>query len=76
VTFHGVTVLWSTAEIARVAEQELEFRLTQSEDAIALQTARTVLPDAQYKIEHRGDHVLLVSRKHARVDDRLVVRFR
>jgi beta-galactosidase len=76
VTLGGVTIRRSTAEITGVGKRSLELRLTQDRDVIELQTARELLPGRDYTVERRGDAIIVTSRKQARVDDRLVLRFR
>ena len=73
--FGDVEIVYATAEIAAVEPGTLTFRLTQARDAIALRTARGILPGDDYEIEQRGDTTLILSRKPSCVDDRLVVRF-
>ncbi|MFD0717501.1 beta-galactosidase [Paenibacillus sp. GCM10027626] len=72
----GVKVVHATAEIARMSADSLTFRLTQAEDVIVLETARTVISDADYIVESGGGMQRIVSRKNAKADDRLTVHFR
>jgi beta-galactosidase len=71
----GVTVVYSTAEIFNVSDNSIEFRLTQKRDTICLNTDRTVVDSEDYTIDKEGSMVTLTSKKHAKVDDRLVVKF-
>ncbi|NMH75343.1 glycosyl hydrolase [Bacillus sp. RO2] len=71
----GVTVVYSTAEIFNVSDNSIEFRLTQKSDTICLNTDRTVVDSEDYTIDKEGSMVTLTSKKHAKVDDRLVVKF-
>ncbi|NLP49599.1 beta-galactosidase [Bacillus sp. RO1] len=71
----GVTVVYSTAEIFNVSDNSIEFRLTQKSDTICLNTDRTIVDSEDYTIDNEGSMVTLTSNKHAKVDDRLVVRF-
>jgi beta-galactosidase len=75
VTYHDVTIAYSTAEIMDVDVDAIEFRLTQSADTICLVTERTVVNSNDYTLEKQGNRTLVTSKKHAKVDDKLVVRF-
>ncbi|EXX86707.1 glycosyl hydrolase [Paenibacillus darwinianus] len=76
VVYHGVKIVYSTAEITAVTERSLQFRLTQPEDIIAIGTDREIMPSGDYVCERSGSVTLVRSRKHARVDDRLTIGFR
>jgi len=76
VSLGEVRIVYSTAEIARVEDDAIEFRLTQPEDVIALETERQVLPSDDYEVSGAGKTALVTSRKHAAVDDHLTVRWR
>lgn len=76
VRFGEVEIVYATAEVAAVEPATLTFRLTQARDCIALRSTRPVAPSDEYDLEQHGDTTLVHSRKHARVDDRLVVRLR
>jgi beta-galactosidase len=71
----GTRIAYSTAEIARREEGAIEFRLTQPQDVIAIAGPRVVAASPDYDVEKRGDLQLVTSRKHAALDDRLVLRF-
>lgn len=75
VAYHDVTIAYSTAEIMKVTADAFEFRLTQSADTICLVTDRTIVDSDDYTVEKQGDRTVVTSRKHAKVDDTLVVRF-
>ncbi|GGF98005.1 beta-galactosidase [Paenibacillus abyssi] len=75
VAYHGVTIVYSTAEITNVSDEAFTFRLTQSEDVIALETERTIEPGEAYTLEQKGNITLITSKKHAKVDDHLDIRF-
>jgi len=75
VTFGDVRIVYATAEIARVMEGGIEWRLTQERDVIALETGRRIAPSADYTVESRGNMTLITSRKHAALADRLTVRW-
>ncbi|TFE26283.1 beta-galactosidase [Cohnella luojiensis] len=76
VNYHGVQIVYSTAEITGVSEELLTFRLTQPEDVIVLETEREILPDNSYAVEMEGRTQRIISKKHAKVDDFLMVRFK
>lgn len=76
VTYNNVTIVYATAEIMDVKENSIEFRLTQKQDVIALNTTRQVLPSEDYEIKTEGITTLVISKNHAKVDDCLVVNFR
>lgn len=73
-TYGDVRIAYSTAEVARVARDEIELRLTQEQDVIAIETDRDIDPGADYSVDRHGRLVLITSRKHALLDDRLIVR--
>jgi beta-galactosidase len=75
VAFGAVRIVYATAEITRVADAAIDFRLTQPADVIALETERHIAPSNDYTVEQRGKTVLITSRKHAAVDDQLTVRW-
>lgn len=70
-----VKITYSTAEINNVHNDEISFRLTQNEDVIALETNRKVAPSDNYHIQQKGDITYIFSKKHAKVDDQLIVSF-
>jgi beta-galactosidase len=73
VAFADVRIVYSTAEIVHITSDGIAFRLTQPEDVIALETDRQIATDADYRVERRGKTVVITSRKHAAVDDRLTI---
>ncbi|XID92572.1 beta-galactosidase [Paenibacillaceae bacterium WGS1546] len=75
VTFGDVRIVYSTAEIAKVGNGRIEFRLTQSEDVIVLETDREVIPGDSFTVERKGGTTTIVSRRHAKVNDRLTLQF-
>lgn len=75
VSFGDVKIEYSTAEIQNVEEDQIEFRLTQSEDVIALHTNRQIVPSDDYRVEENRGSTLVISKKHAKVDDQLTVIF-
>jgi beta-galactosidase len=75
VSFGDVRIVYATAEIARVLERGITFRLSQKQDVIALQTDRAIAESEEYTIDVRDGMTLVTSRKQAAVDDRLTVRW-
>lgn len=70
-----VHIVYSTAEIAAIGPDAISFRLTQSEDVIAIETTREIAPSAEYRVEQRGTTTLVISNKPACLDDRLTISF-
>jgi beta-galactosidase len=75
VSFNDVRIVYSTAEIMRIEANAIEFRLTQDHDMIAIETDRRIVPGDDYEVTNKGRTALLASRKHAAVDDHLIIRF-
>ncbi|WBL14654.1 beta-galactosidase [Sutcliffiella sp. NC1] len=75
VTFGEVEVVYSTAEVINVDPDKMEFRLTQVEDVIALNTDREILQSDDYKVQEKDGQKIILSNKHAKVDDHLTVFF-
>ncbi|WP_219838264.1 beta-galactosidase [Paenibacillus sp. R14(2021)] len=75
VAFGDIRIAYATAEITSVSGDAISFRLTQPEDVIAFETTRVITPSADYTVEDKGGMKFVMSRKHAKVDDRLKVRF-
>ncbi|WP_202972462.1 beta-galactosidase [Clostridium thermosuccinogenes] len=75
VEFGGIKVRYSTAEVLGVAESSIEFRLTQPEDIIVFEKSSKIKPSDDYTIHEEGDDMILLSRKHSKIDDHLVVAF-
>jgi beta-galactosidase len=76
VLFGDVRILYATAEVAQVGRNAIEFRLTQPQDVIAIETERQIAPSEDYSLERQGAMTLITSRKHAAIDNRLTVRWR
>ncbi|ALC92868.1 glycosyl hydrolase [Bacillus sp. FJAT-18017] len=74
-TEHG-RIVYSTAEISKVSKGAIEFRLTQSEDRIAIETSKEILPDKNYSVEKADGLALVKSHKHSKVDDSLTIYFK
>lgn len=66
-------IVYSTAEIAARTEKTIEFRLTQPQDIIAIASPHEISPGEDYDVEKHGDLQLIISRKHAAIDDRLTL---
>jgi beta-galactosidase len=75
-SFHNVKIVYSTAEITKVAADSMEFRLTQSADVIAVETNRQIQPSKDYEVVSEGPITFILSKKHAKVDDYLKVSFK
>ena len=75
VCFNDVNIAYSTAEIIKVEKNAIEFRLTQKEDVIAIETTREILRSNDYVIKKDGNKSLIISCKHAKVDNSLIVNF-
>jgi beta-galactosidase len=76
VTFGDVKIAYATVEVARVERDALEFRLTHDADVIAFETEREIVESDEYDVAKSGKTTLVTSRKHAAVDNKLVVRWR
>jgi beta-galactosidase len=76
VSLGDVRIVYSSAEITGVEEGAIEFRLTQPQDVIAIETEREIEESSDYSIEKQGAVRLVTSNKHAWVDDRLRVSWR
>ncbi len=74
--FHDVIIRYSSAELTCITRNSLHFRLTQTTDFMLFETTRKVIPDVDYCLQQHGNSILLISRKNARLDDKLTVRFR
>jgi beta-galactosidase len=76
IAYPGVRIVYATAEIVHVTSRSLEFRLTQHEDIIALETEKTILPSEEYTITaDEGGMIRIRSKKPAKLSDRLEIRF-
>ncbi|MCP3028543.1 beta-galactosidase [Halobacillus sp. A5] len=75
ITIGETVICYATAEIRDRRTDEIQFRLTQSEDVIALRTDRQVLPSKEYTVQHENNLTYIFSKKHAKVDDQLIVKF-
>ena len=69
-------IVYSTAELMKVKNKLLEFHLTQVKDVIALRTDKEVVASDDYEVECKDDLTIIHSAKHAKVDARLVVKFK
>ena len=75
VCIDDIKISYSTAEIIKVEKNAIKFRLTQKEDVISIETTRKILPSNDYVIKKDGFKSLIISCKHAKVDDSLIVNF-
>jgi beta-galactosidase len=71
-----IKIVWATAEIRAITADGVQFRLTQPEDTIVLETERDVLPSADYTVEQRAGQQIIRARNHACVADQLTLRWR
>jgi beta-galactosidase len=69
-------IVYSTAEITKITEEAIQFRLTQSRDVIAFETTKEIAPNENYSIVKIGELTLVTSHKHAKVDDALTIYFK
>lgn len=74
-TFNDVKLHYSTAEIFNVKDHEITFRITQSEDVIVLETSKEVLPSEDYSVTKKGNRLYITSKKHAKLEMYLTVKF-
>jgi len=75
VSFGDVRIVYATAEIVQRLERGLEFRLSQQQDIIALETDRSLVESDDYTVEVREGMTFVISRKQAAIDDQLTVRW-
>lgn len=71
-----VKIVYATAEIQERGEKSLEFRRSQPQDVIVLETDCEIEPGDDYEVKREGQRVVITSRKNALVDDRLTVKWR
>lgn len=76
IQFFGGKILESTAEITEIGESSLSFRLTQPTDTIKFETSWQVCSSPDYEFSKVGNHVTITSKKHAKIDDALVITFK
>ena len=69
-------IIYSTAEITGIGENEVTFRLAQKRDVICLETEKELVACEDCKVEKQNGKVYITSLKDARVDDTLVLRFK
>ena len=75
VNVQGIMIEYSTAEIQEIKENQISFRLTQPEDIIKLKTDKQILSSNDYEIHRNEKDVTIISKKHAKVDNRLTIKF-
>jgi beta-galactosidase len=75
VTLNDVKILYSTAEVTKKNMDTIDFRLTQAEDVIALETDREIAPSDDYLVQKRENTTCVISKKHGKIDDLLTLRF-
>ncbi len=76
VNFGELEISYSTAEIIKVEDNKFTFRLTQSEDEIAIKTKMTIVSSNDFIVEEKDDLKIIKSTKHAKIDDILEVGFK
>ena len=76
VRFGEIEIKYSTAEILDVQATQIKFRLTQAQDRVKIETDVEILPHADYDIERDGRLSIIISNKHGKIDDQLIVYFR
>ncbi|MBP3041638.1 beta-galactosidase, partial [Bacillaceae bacterium Marseille-Q3522] len=68
--YKDIEILYSTAEVAKVSDEAIEFRLTQPRDVILLKTNKEVEASNDYVASWNSDNTILIqSLKHSLVDD-------
>ncbi|MGM0865694.1 MAG: beta-galactosidase [Bacillota bacterium] len=75
ITLNDVKIVYSTAEVTNVNKDTIDFRLTQAEDVIALETDREIAPSDDYHVQKRENTTYVISKKHGKIDDCLTLRF-
>ncbi|MDR7073223.1 beta-galactosidase [Fictibacillus barbaricus] len=73
VDLDGHKIAYSTAEIAGVFDGHIEFRLTQPQDVIVFEGDVGIAENQDYFVEKRDGFTKIKSKKHAKVDDQLVL---
>jgi len=77
VQFGKIKIDYATAEIKHISADAIDFRLTQSQDIIKLTTEHEIIASNDYQVEKLAFNTFLViSNKHAKVDDQLTVFFK
>ena len=70
-----VTVVWSTAEIAKRLDNGLVLRLTGERDAVCLHTDKAVVESADHLVETAGENVIVTAKTLGHGDEFLTVRW-
>ena len=76
VDFNGIKIKSSTAEVYKVEENKITFRLTQSSDEIIIETYKEIVANNFYEVEEVDGLKVIKSLKHAKVDEFLEVLFK
>ncbi len=76
VNYQGIKIKHATCEVINVNSDYIEFRLTQSKDVISIETDRIIEENKDYSINKDGNHYLITSNKHAKIDNKLIIYFR
>jgi beta-galactosidase len=75
VTYNGVKINYSTAEVYQVNEHSIEFRLTQVSDVISIETDKEIELSLDYNLTKQNNKYFITSNKHSKVDNQLIAKF-
>ena len=75
INMEGLRIIYSSAEIFQIRENEIEFRLSQPQDIIYLESNYQICPSDEFQIKKDGNKYKLISNKNAKIDNKLVIRF-
>lgn len=75
VDFNGIKIKYSTAEVYKMEENKITFRLTQSTDEIVVETEKEIATSEFYTVEEINGVKIIKSLKHGKVDEMLEVAF-
>lgn len=73
---NGIDIIYSTAELKSVDDNQISFRLTQASDIIKLKTNRELMSNDDITVTKEGEEYTLISKKHAKVDSDLNLIFK
>ena len=76
VEFNEVKIKYSTAEVYKVEDDKITFRLTQARDEIILETKKEICPNEFYEVLEINGEKVIKSLKHAKIDEFLEVIFK
>ena len=73
----NLTIQRSTAEIYRIEDDAITFRLTQPKDRIEIKTSRTIVPNEDYDVtKQNDDQYIITSKLHGKIHDYLTIHFK